>query len=152
MRTWLGVMAVGTSFACQMGASPQDSAQRNDPHSPSSAIQLAVTLTELSQGLTPAGIPEQFAIAASRLPSAAESVDVTWEALDGDPTADLRQGSGSLTAAADGIAISIVLNAAGRPPTAAWAMTGTFAGGTMGGSFLDRLFSPRAGKFTAEIQ
>jgi hypothetical protein len=151
MKRGLSVVTVAAAFAC-LGPSAEDAAtQQNNPRAPS-AIELTVTLIELSEAPTLVGIPERFAIDAPRLPAAGESVTLTWRALDGDPAAEPRQGSGSLAITADGAGLSIALDANAQPSTATLTMTGTIAGGSAGGSFIDRLFSPRAGKFTADIQ
>ena len=152
MKIWLAVVAVCAAFACGMGASPRSTAQQSDPPSSSPALQLTVTLTELSQGPTLTDLPEHLAIAASKLPMAGESIVVSWQALDGDPTATPRQGSGSLAIAADGLAATITLDSGAPSPSSSLTMSGTVAARSVSGSFVDRLFSARAGKFTAEIQ
>jgi hypothetical protein len=149
MTRWLAAVALGTALACQTGASSQgaNATLLDDP----AARRLMVTLIELSVGPTPVGLPEHFTVATRALPNAGDSVEVAWQALDGDPTAEPRQGSGSLTLASDGGTVTIALGADAQAPGVALTMTGTFGAPSFAGSFIDRLFSPRAGKFTAEF-
>ncbi len=119
---------------------------------PSHSVQLTVTLTEATQRPTPVGLPTRLAITAPRVPAPGTEVEVTWQALDGDPDREPRQGSGRLELSAELPQATISLRGPGQPAEAVLTLVGTITASEIRGGFSDRLFYPRAGLFVAEIR
>jgi len=112
-------------------------------------VELTVTLTQLTQRPTPAGLPSRFEITSSRIPEPGQKTDITWRALDGDKTP--RSGSGVLELI-DAHTIRITLKAGDSADQPTLVLDGSLDGTHAGGSFTDHLFYTRGGSFIAEIQ
>jgi hypothetical protein len=108
-----------------------------------------VHLVELSENPTPVGLPTSLVINAPHLPRAGEHVAVTWRAADGQ--AGPREGSGLLEIDPQQNKIIVTLTAPGRAPTDVLTLSGANSGGTVLGTFSDRLFFRRAGRFEGQI-
>ena len=133
--------------ACQAGSTDVSAASQGAPSS--SAIQLTLHLVELSENPTPVGLPATLLVTAPKLPRAGERVVITWSALDG--SAPPREGSGSIEVESQGGPMLIELTAAGRAPTEVLMLSGTNSAGAVRGTFSDRLFFRRAGRFEGQI-
>ena len=113
-------------------------------------VELSITLTELTQRPTPAGLPNRFQISSPRM-AVGQATAITWRSLDGDPQKAPRSGSGILEMV-DGRTIKITLKAVDGADQPALVLDGTLEGMQAHGSFTDRLFYARTGSFLAEIQ
>jgi hypothetical protein len=133
--------------ACQPGSQDVSAVSQGVP---SSAMQLNVQLLVLSENPTPAGLPVSLVIATPRLPRVGERVAVTWRAVDGD--AGPREGSGYLEIDPQDNRLVATLTAPGRASTEVLTLSGTATGGTLSGTFSDRLFFRRAGRFEGQIR
>lgn len=134
--------------ACQAGPQEVSAVSQGGPSS--SAIKLTVNLVELSENPTPVGLPMSLVIDAPRLPRVQdERVAVTWRAADGE--AGPRDGSGSLEMDPQGRLLA-TLTASGRASTEVLTLSGTESAGTVRGTFSDRLFFRRAGRFEGQIR
>lgn len=157
MRYLTILLAVAlTGSACQ--TTPQsatdaldDSALGDLPFQQSQAVALSVTLTEATQRPTPTGLTTQLSIRAEQAPEPGGRVEVTWEAVDGDPDREPRRGGGQFELSSDGTGVSLSLTAADQPEEATLRLTGSIVEGEIRGTFSDRLFYQRAGLFRAVI-
>ena len=134
--------------ACQPGSQDVSAVSQGAPSS-ASAIQLNVQLHVLSENPTPVGLPVSLVISAPSLPRAGERVTVTWRAADGD--VGPREGSGSLALDQDNQLVA-TLTAPGRASTEVLTLSGTNVDGTVRGTFGDRLFFRRAGRFEGQVR
>ncbi len=113
-------------------------------------VELSITLTELTQRPTPAGLPNRFQISSPRM-AVGQKTAITWRSLDGDPQKTPRAGSGFVELV-DARTIKMTLIAVDGADQLALVLEGTLDGMQARGSFTDRLFYARAGSFLAEIQ
>lgn len=112
--------------------------------------EFIVTLAELTQRPTPAGLPHRLVVAGARM-VVGQRTAVTWRTLDGDSQKGPQTGSGTFELA-DTRTINIVLRAADSPDAPALTLAGVVDGIHAQGSFTDRLFYARAGSFVADIK
>ena len=115
-------------------------------------FRLTVQLVELTQNPTPVGLPTSFAVDAPGLPRPGGRVDVTWRALDGEATTEPRTGSGFLEVAASAANVIVTLTAPRRASGEVLVLSGAMTEGAVHGTFSDRLFSARAGRFDGQMQ
>jgi hypothetical protein len=129
----------------QAQASPRPSPE------PVSGTRIRVTLETLSSGMTPVGLPTTLEITVPALPARGNTVTGIWRALDGDVPEMPRGGAASIRLDQDGEKMTITLGAGARPSGGALTLTGTLTGNSVHGSFSDRLFFRRAGRFEGGV-